>query len=122
MTQAQKTVSVDCPVCCSGNHFNLDENNPGFICRDCGFLLADAATLEGLTLGRCVICGNDRFYLELTIELKFLGRVPRCYVCDAEYRGIASLQTDDKYSYETREALLNSVEAQGLKERADLWH
>ena len=122
MTKAQKTVTVDCPVCLTGNRFNLDEANPELICEDCGFLLADAAALEGLAAGRCVICGNDRFYFDSPLNLKLLGRIPTCYVCDAQYKGIAAPQPDDKYSDETAEALLNSVGAKHLKERAAHWH
>jgi len=122
MTKAQKTVTVDCPACLTGNRFNLDEANHELTCEDCGFLLADAAALEGLTSGCCVICGNDRFYFDSPLNLKFLGQVPTCYVCDAQYNGIAGPQPDAKYSDETAEALLNSVGAKHLKERAALWH
>jgi hypothetical protein len=122
MTKAQKTVTVDCPVCLSGNHFNLDEANREMTCEDCGFLLAYAAAIEGLTSGRCIICGNERFYFDSPLNLKFLGGAPRCYVCDATYEGIEIARPDDKYSYETADTLADSTAAKTLKERAARWH
>ena len=121
MDKAQKTVMVNCPVCLSGNHFNLDEGNRELTCEDCGFLLADAAAIEQLAFERCIICGNERFYFDSPLNLRFLGRAPRCYVCDARYRGIEIARPDDKYSDEIADTLAESAAAKTLKEKVAHW-
>jgi hypothetical protein len=122
MRKALKTVSVHCPVCLTGNRFNLASAKRELTCEDCGFLLADASAFDGLASARCIICGNDRFYFESPLNLKFLGRAATCYVCEAQYKGIAGIQPDAKYSDATAESLLGSGAARSLKERSARWH
>ena len=85
-------------------------------------MLADAAAIEQLAFERCIICGNERFYFDSPLNLKLLGRAPRCYVCDARYKGIEIPRPDDKYSYATAGTLADSDAAKTLKEKAAHWH
>ena len=120
MGNPNHTVTGDGPVCGSGNGLNLAEVNEPFTCSDCGFTLANAG--DGLDAGRCIICGNDRFYFESPFNLTFLDRTTRCYVCDARYDGVQLSQADADYSDETAIALATSPAATNLKARVDHWH
>lgn len=120
MGNPKQTVTVDCPVCRSGNGFDLGDAGEPFTCGDCGFTLANAGA--GLDSGRCIICGNDRFYFESPFSMTFLGRTTRCYVCDARYDGVHLSQADANYSDETAIAIATSTAATNLKARVEHWH
>ena len=120
MGKPQGILTVDCPVCTSGNRFNLGESSEPFTCSDCGFTLADP--VAGLDLQRCIVCGNERFYFESPFNVKFFGRTTRCYVCKARYDGVQVSQTEANYSDETAKSLASSTAASNLKARVDQWH
>jgi hypothetical protein len=120
--KAQPKVTIDCPVCLSGNGFDLAQTDQELTCEDCGFLLAKTEQLKLLNSGRCVVCGNDRFYFDSFFNLKFFARASRCYVCEASYKGVKMTEPDAKHVDEVSNELRESDTAKRLRRRVDQWH
>lgn len=120
--RSRKTVSLDCPVCYTGNYFQLAEFNQELECSDCGFVLADASALTATYSGRCVFCYSQRFYFDSPLFLKFLGRSTVCYVCEARYRGVTINEPDETYNYDIATHIQESEVAISLKERVERYN
>jgi hypothetical protein len=118
---AKVNVSVNCPVCYSGNDFDLALSRPAtLLCDDCGFILSAAP--DAVISGRCVFCGNEKFYRDAFLSLAFLGSSLICYVCEAKYKGFKSAAADEKFDPETARKLQISDAAINLKERIKRYH
>ena len=116
MKIAKQNVSVNCPVCYSGNTFDLtDTNRAALLCEDCKFVLSENKHI--INSGRCIFCGNGKFFIESFLSLTILGRSLVCYVCEAKYKGFKTTTADDKFQAETALRLENSAAAADLKER-----
>lgn len=99
--QVVRRVFVDCPVCCSGNHFRAETLGGELECDDCGFVLADAPDVKSAESGRCLFCGGEYFYLESPLSVWLLGKDSICYICEATYKGVRLANAEEKYSPET---------------------
>ena len=120
--KVQREVAIQCPVCWSSTYFALDLAGPELTCEDCGFLLADTERVKLLDSGRCIVCGNGRFYSDSFLSLRIFRRASRCYVCDSSYWGVSVNELDAKYVDEVADDLLESDAAKGLRQRAEHWH
>jgi hypothetical protein len=119
--QITKIVSINCPVCCSGNSFQLGQSERELVCDDCGFILANAE-LKAIDSGRCIFCGSEHFYFDLPLSLPFFGRSTVCYVCEAQYEGVKVSDADQKYNEEVANNLQESEVAVKLKERVERYN
>jgi ribosomal protein S27E len=91
-------VFIACPVCFSGNHFQLDQVEQKIAsCEDCGFVLAETLGPKASVDEECIFCGNSNFYFESPLGLLFLGRDSICYVCEARYKTAWVNNPDEKY-------------------------
>src|SRR5215210_6238365 len=84
----KKEVFIACPVCFSGNSFQLEEREQGLACVDCGFTLSESHGPNLSEPEACLFCGSRFFYFEAPLDLSFLGRASICYVCEARYKGV----------------------------------
>jgi hypothetical protein len=91
-------VFIACPVCYSGNCFQLERPEGDFRCADCGFVLAEAPGLDVAESEACIFCGSRHFYFESPLDLSILGRASICYVCEARYKGVGIDHPDEKYT------------------------
>ncbi|HVG30530.1 MAG TPA: hypothetical protein VM864_12560 [Pyrinomonadaceae bacterium] len=98
--QTTYEVSIDCPVCCSGNRFELGRGGRALACDDCGFVLAEEPATGRVEAGECVFCGGRYFHSESPLSLPFLRRDSVCYVCEARYRGARVEQAGGKFKQE----------------------
>ena len=98
--QIKREVFIACPVCFSGNHFQLGGAEGDFKCDDCGFLLAENPGQDISESEECIFCGSGYLYFEALIDLFLLGRASICYVCEARYKGIRIDHPDEKYNQE----------------------
>jgi hypothetical protein len=121
MKLAKVKVSVNCPVCYSGNSFDLsDSKQATLLCEDCGFILS--AEQPAIDSGHCIFCGNERFYADSFLSVSFLGSYLVCYVCEAKYKGFRVDAPDKKFNPETARQLQNSNAVINLKERVKRHH
>lgn len=111
-------VLIDCPVCYSGNTFET-KNGDEMRCNDCGFLLAQNGNTSQ---GRCIFCGNGRFYFSSPFGLPFLGRDSVCYVCGAGYKKTRINSPEPRFSDQSFQHAQQSPYAEQFKERARGWH
>ena len=116
--QITKKVSIDCPVCRSGNSFNLKRSDRELACEDCGFILAEVPELKVIDSGRCIFCGSEHFYFDSPLSLSFLGRSTVCYVCEAKYKGVKVNDPDEKYNEEVAKNIRESEAAVNLKRKS----
>ena len=110
-------VFLACPVCFSGNHFQLGTSARKLVCDDCGFLLADNLSANAAEAEECVFCGNKKFYFESLLGLLFLGRDSICYVCEARYKTAWVNEPDEKYDERESDQSQASESALRWKER-----
>jgi hypothetical protein len=96
--QIKKEVFIACPVCYSGNCFQLKRSEEDFSCADCGFFLAKNPGSDISESEECIFCGSRYFYFEWLLDLFFLGRASICYVCEARYKGVGIDHPDEKYN------------------------
>jgi hypothetical protein len=96
-------VAIDCPVCRSGNRFELGRGVGALACDDCGFVLAEEPAPDRFGAGECVFCGGGSFYSESPLALPFLRRDAVCYVCGARYKGARSGRPGEKFKQEEEE-------------------
>ena len=115
-------VFIDCPVCCSGNRFRLENPGVEIACEDCGFALAEAHELKAVDFERCVFCGGESFYLESPLSLSLLGKDSVCYVCGAKYKGVRMNNPDQKYSPEIYGEAEESEATKIWRERVDRYN
>ena len=97
MSRIKREVFIACPVCYSGNCFQLGGEEGDFTCDGCGFALANKPGLNFSESEECIFCGGRYFYLEWLLEVFFLGRASICYVCEARYKGARIDHPDEKY-------------------------
>jgi hypothetical protein len=98
MPEVKSEVFIACPICYSGNCFQLEGAEGDFTCVDCGFVLAKNPGPDIAVSEECIFCGSRYFYFESLLELFFLGRASICYVCEARYKGIGIDHPDEKYN------------------------
>jgi hypothetical protein len=110
-------VFIACPVCFSGNHFQLHLSEQKLACEDCGFVLAENLSLNAFKSEECIFCGNRRFYFESPLGLLFLGRDSICYVCEARYKTAWVNEPDEKYDEQVSHQSQRSESAIQWKER-----
>ena len=110
-------VFIACPVCFSGNRFQLDQLEQKLACEDCGFVLAEKLTLNTSKFEECVFCGNSDFYFESPLGFSFLGRDSICYVCEARYKTAWINDPDEKYDEKESDRSQQSESALRWKER-----
>ena len=110
-------VFIACPVCFSGNHFQLNPAQQRLDCDDCGFVLAENLSLNTSESVACIFCGNSKFYLESPLGLLFLGRDSICYVCEARYKTAWVNEPDEKYDERMSEMSQGTASAQRWIER-----
>jgi hypothetical protein len=120
--QITKKVSIDCPVCLSGNSFNLERADRALACEDCSFILADVAELKAIDSWRCIFCGSQYFYVDSPFSLAFLGRSTVCYVCEAKYKGVKVNGSEEKYNEAVANVMQRSDVAVSLKERVEKYN
>lgn len=96
-SRIKKEVFIACPVCYSGNCFQLERPAGDFTCADCGFVLAENPGPDVSEAEECIFCGSRHFYFESLLDLSILGRAPICYVCEARYKGVGVDHPDDQY-------------------------
>lgn len=89
---------IACPVCCSGNHFQLERPERELACDDCGFVLAKNLELNVSEPEECIFCESRYFYFEAPLDLSFLGLASICYVCEARYKGVGIDHPNEKYN------------------------
>lgn len=112
------TITIDCPVCSSGNHFFDGQVRRPVTCRDCGFLLSESPASLDSTLFACVLCQNNRwFYYESPFSLRIFGRDLVCYVCEAHYKGVSMGKADDKFIPSAQVEARNSAFSKRWEER-----
>jgi hypothetical protein len=90
-------VLIACPVCYSGNCFQLERSEEELACDDCGFVFAKELCANISESEECIFCGSRYFYFESPLDLSFLGRATICYVCEARYKGINIDNPDEAY-------------------------
>ena len=110
---------IACPVCCSGNRFQLDQPARELQCEACTFVLAGNLDLSSSEFEACIFCSSTYFYFEAPLDLNFLGRASICYVCEARYKGIGIDSPDDKYSEQVAHSARRPKFALHWKERAE---
>lgn len=88
---------IACPVCYSGNRFQLERLEREIACDDCGFVLADNLAPDIYESEECIFCASTHFYFEAPLDLSFLGQASICYVCEARYKGIGIDSPDEIY-------------------------
>ncbi|MDT5059870.1 MAG: hypothetical protein QOH63_329 [Acidobacteriota bacterium] len=115
-------VFIACPVCFSGNHFQLDRLEQKLACEDCGFVLAENLSLNASEAEECIFCGNRDFYFESPLGLLFLGRDSICYVCEARYKTAWVNDPDEKYDQKLSERSQTSESAMRWKERIEQYN
>jgi hypothetical protein len=115
----KKTVSINCPVCYSGNYFQLAQLDRELACSDCTFILTDVPVLETIDSGRCIFCSSQHFYFESPFCLRFLGRSTVCYLCEAQYKGVTINEPDENYNEDVATDVQESEAAVKLKERVE---
>ncbi len=116
MKTAKVNVSVNCPVCYSGNSFDLASAKLAtLLCNDCGFILSDKQS--AINFERCIFCGNEKFYIDSFLSLTFLSNSLVCYVCEAKYKGFKVNIADEKFDEANANKLRTSDAAINLKER-----
>jgi hypothetical protein len=112
-----RKVFIDCPVCCSGNRFQLENLSMGLACEDCGFVLVESTELQAGGFDRCVFCGGGHFYLESPLLVSLLGRDSVCYVCKAKYKGVQLHNPEQKFNANTRAKARQSDASERWQER-----
>lgn len=110
---------IACPVCFSGNCFQLEQPEGALACDDCGFTLAATPQPNLSEPEECIFCGGIYFYFESPLDLSFLGRASICYVCEARYKGISPDNPDESYEQERARRARRSEAASYWKERAE---
>jgi len=121
MKLAKAKVSVNCPVCYSGNSFDLSAaKQPALLCDDCGFILSE--NQNAMDSGICIFCGNGKFYADSFLSITFLGTYLVCYVCEAKYKGFAVNAPDKKFDEETARQLRDSDAGINLKQRVKRYY
>lgn len=116
-------VFIACPVCFSGNHFQLDRVEQHIAsCEDCGFVLAENLSPKASVDEECIFCGNRNFYFESPLGLLFLGRDSICYVCEARYKTAWVNNPDEKYDERLSEKYQGSAAALRWKERIEQYN
>jgi len=112
-------VFIACPVCFSGNCFQLERPEKEFSCDDCGFVFAENPESNVSEAEECVFCGGSYFYFESPLDLSFLGRASICYICEARYKAMGISNPDESYKQESARSARRSVAASRWKERAE---
>jgi transcription initiation factor TFIIIB Brf1 subunit/transcription initiation factor TFIIB len=118
--QVARKVFIDCPVCCSGSRFQLEDTGEELVCDDCGFVLAEAPELKAADSERCVFCGGEYFYFESPLPL--LGKDSVCYVCEAKYKGVRMHKPEQKFSPETQAGAQDSDASKRWRQRVELYN
>jgi len=121
-SRIKKEVFIACPVCFSGNSFQLEQRELELACVNCGFILAKNPKLNLSEPEECIFCGSIHFYFEAPLDLSFLGRASICYVCEARYKGVVVDDPEEKYSQEGARCARLSKAALRWKERAEQYH
>ena len=119
--QIAARVFIDCPVCCSGNRFQLENLDVELACNDCGFVLAEAPKSKAVDSGRCVFCASEYFYFESPLSLSLLGKDSVCYVCEARYKGAPMSSPEQKYSPESQAKAQGSDASESWRKRVE-WY
>jgi hypothetical protein len=96
-SEIKKEVFIACPVCFSGNSFQLEEREQELACVDCGFALTESSAPNLSEPEECIFCRSSHFYFEAPLDLSFLGRASICYVCEARYKGVVINDPEEKY-------------------------
>jgi hypothetical protein len=117
--QMTRRVFIDCPVCCSGNRFRLEDAGEELACDDCGFVLAGAPELKAGDPARCVFCGGEHFYYESPLPL--LGKDSICYVCEAKYKGVRMHGSGQKFSPDVHAVAQHSDASKRWRQRVELY-
>jgi hypothetical protein len=115
-------VFIACPVCFSGNHFQLDGVERELACTDCGFVLAENLSPKASHADECIFCGNRDFYFESPLGFLFLGRDSICYVCEARYKTAWINNADEKYDQRLSEQYQSSASALRWRERIERYN
>jgi hypothetical protein len=112
-------VFIACPVCFSGNGFQLERPAREFACEDCGFVFAEDSEAKISETEECIFCGGSHFYYESPLDLSFLGRASICYVCEARYKGVVMDNPDESYKQESARDARGSKAASRWRERVE---
>src|ERR1044072_612592 len=118
--QFTRKALIDCPVCCSGNRFRLEDAGEELACDDCGFILAAAPELNDEDSVRCVFCGGGYFYVESRLPL--LGQYSVCYIGEAKYEGARVHEPGQKFNPETHAEAQNSDASKEWQQRVELYN
>ena len=110
---------IACPVCFSGNCFQVERSERQFSCEDCDFVFAENPGPMVSEPEECIFCGASYFYSESPLDLSFLGRASICYVCEARYKGIVIDSPDESYQQESARNARTSEAALRWKERVE---
>ena len=110
---------IACPVCFSGNCFQLERPGREFSCKDCGFVFAENRGANISEPEECIFCGGTYFYFESPLDLSFLGRASICYVCEARYKGVGIDDPDESYKPEVAQSARRSEAASRWKEQVE---
>jgi hypothetical protein len=120
-SQIKREVLIACPVCYSGNQFQLERPEQELSCHDCGFVLGKNLELKISESENCVFCGSNYFYFESPLDLSFLGRAAICYVCEARYKGSSMDNPDEEYKKVVARNARRSSPALRWRERVALY-
>jgi hypothetical protein len=112
-------VFIACPVCFSGNSFQLERHGRELACDDCGFVFAENRESNVSEAEECLFCGGSYFYFESPLDLSFLGRASICYVCEARYKGVGINNPDESYKQEGALCARGSKAASRWRERVE---
>jgi len=112
-------IRIDCPICSSGNYFQVGQIGQKLLCEDCGFLLSEESKIERVDFAKCLFCGNAHFYLESPFSLSILGHDSICYVCEAQYKNTKIGNPDAKYNPISYENAQQTIYAKRWHERAE---
>jgi hypothetical protein len=117
--QIKREVFIACPVCYTGNCFQLGWAEADFKCNGCGFVLASEPGPNNSESEECIFCGSRYFYFEWLLEFFFLGRASICYVCEARYKGVVIGDPDESSNQEGSRRACRSDAASRWKGRAE---
>jgi hypothetical protein len=121
-SEIKKEVFIACPVCFSGNSFQLEEREQELACVDCGFAMTESLAPNLSEPEECVFCGSSHFYFEAPLDLSFLGRASICFICEARYKGVVINNPEEKYSEGGALRARISKAALRWKEKVELHH
>jgi hypothetical protein len=118
----KKDVFIACPVCFSGNGFQLEQSKQELTCINCGFVLTESPRPNISEPEECIFCGSSHFYFEAPLDLSFLGLASICYVCEARYKSVMIDNPEEKYTEEGARRAQRSRAALKWKQRVERYN